>query len=444
MILERDEGGTDKWGMAAELLPDEIYSDPHLGSSVDIDGDVVVAGAPFDTSSGRAYIFERDSNTDEWSEVAKLEAENQSFSARFGDAVAISGDIVAVGASGDSTVTIFERDFGGSDNWGEILTIDDPDSSDGFGDPLSLLDERLLVGAHDATVDGNASGAAYRFEQDEGGAYNWGLNQVLAPDDAESGDQFGTAVAMDDHLALVGATAGSSEGKAHVFGDESDKEGKPLLAVVVPHQISIDVMLRTVRHIGETGDKDIIVVLLNGVDADEATLHRFQKLLFAKIDGHSFEVVAEDSKQNIVHLAGGREIIAVSTDIRFCLSSSLGLMTALVCCTSRTSAPEKISAIRNFYRKLPGSSRCRCPSNDGGLQKMCNKIRICSSSVVSTTRACVLSVRRGERRRTSSVCISRHCDRDCSSSPAVAIDRSGLTVIDQHYDARARAFIFGE
>jgi hypothetical protein len=81
-------------------------SDPatkqHFGSSVAVDGDVMVVGARDDANSldaGAAYIFRHDGTT--WVEEVKLTDPSAAEKDRFGDAVAISGGVVLVGAPRD-------------------------------------------------------------------------------------------------------------------------------------------------------------------------------------------------------------------------------------------------------------------------------------------------------------------------------------------------------
>ena len=114
-----------------------------FGVSLAVSGDTAVVGAwsedggPGDplVDAGAAYVFERDQGgTDNWGEVKKLIASDAQGGDRFGFAVAISGDKVIVGArfedggSGDpisnaGAAYVFERDQGGADNWGEVKKL---------------------------------------------------------------------------------------------------------------------------------------------------------------------------------------------------------------------------------------------------------------------------------------------------------------------------------
>ncbi len=98
-VFERDQAGV--WNETALLLPSDVARTRYFGTSVALDGDRIVVGAPLDSetaaSSGAAYVFEIDS-AGVWRELAKLKAADAAYDDRFGEAVGISGDTIMVGA----------------------------------------------------------------------------------------------------------------------------------------------------------------------------------------------------------------------------------------------------------------------------------------------------------------------------------------------------------
>jgi trimeric autotransporter adhesin len=73
-----------------------------FGTSVAIDGNLIAVGASGQGgSSGAVYLFER--TTGIWTQQAFLKASNRAYDDVFGQAVAISSDTVAVGASGENS-----------------------------------------------------------------------------------------------------------------------------------------------------------------------------------------------------------------------------------------------------------------------------------------------------------------------------------------------------
>ena len=94
---------------AKVVAPDRSIDDG-FSSSVAIDGDYAIAGAaaenhnvngnnPLDRA-GSAYIFERDSESGEWTFAQKLVAGYRQPEGQFGFSVAISGSYAIVGAMG--------------------------------------------------------------------------------------------------------------------------------------------------------------------------------------------------------------------------------------------------------------------------------------------------------------------------------------------------------
>ncbi len=239
-IFERDQGGSDNWGQVDKIIAIDTEADDLFGNSVAVSGDVAVIGAPWDDDagggSGSAYVFTRDQNgAGNWSQVAKLTADDAAAGDRFGDSVAVSGDIAVIGAfhtddagAGSGSAYVFERDQGGSGNWGQVaeLTADDAEGSDYFGASVSVNGDTVIATAHRNDDAGSESGSAYVFGRDQGGPDNWGQVDKITADDAAAGDRFGSSVSLSGAIAIIGAyrgDAGDFSGSAYVF--ERDQGG---------------------------------------------------------------------------------------------------------------------------------------------------------------------------------------------------------------------------
>jgi len=177
----------------------------YFGHAVALDGDTLVVGAPYeDTTFGAAYVFERNQGgADNWGQVRKKPG--QSSGSEFGDAVAIDGEIIAVGAPAEIKAYVFGRNVSGMDQWGHLKTLHGSSGS-GFGQSVALADGTLSVGAYTAPASGvSSAGAVNVYKGNRGGADNWGQVSQIAAADGASGDTYGWAVAMDGDVILVGA-----------------------------------------------------------------------------------------------------------------------------------------------------------------------------------------------------------------------------------------------
>ena len=203
--------------------------------SVAVDGDVVVVGTPFEDSiddeAGAAYIFERNTGgVNAWAQVKKLTASDGAASDSFGFAVAVAGDVIVVGASDKNTgqyksgaAYIFERNANGTNSWGEVkrLIASVIDEEGYFGCSVAADGDLILVGANGEDAVAPWAGAAYIFERNIAGTNNWALAQKLIPSDAQEYNTFGTSVAVDGDVAVVGADSENGgnfrPGAAYVF-----------------------------------------------------------------------------------------------------------------------------------------------------------------------------------------------------------------------------------
>jgi hypothetical protein len=144
----------------------------------------------------------------------------------YGFAVAAAGDTIAVGAPGDpltgsagGAVYLLERNSGGADAWSQVKVIAAPVGAGAFGASLALSANVLAVGA---PGDSGATGTVLLYERNTGGAGTWGLSETLAPTTALlAGDEFGAAVELFGERAVaVGAPGrGADAGMVLLFGD---------------------------------------------------------------------------------------------------------------------------------------------------------------------------------------------------------------------------------
>ncbi len=257
-----------------------------FGYAAAIDGDTAVIssyaydelGPPVVSDVGAAYIFQWDDLAGAWVEVVQLFASDAAEGIRLGYSVAISGDIVVVGAIGDDlsggfggAAYVFYRNHGGPDAWGEVAKLVASDSvlNDSLGYSVEVDGSTAVVGACLADSAVPEGGKAYVFEKDAGGLDNWGEVKILAASDAAEGARFGFSTTINGDTVVVGALfdpeGGVDSGAAYVF--DRNQGGAGLWGQVTKLTAS-DAAAGARFGYSASLDGDLLVV---GADRDSAT-----------------------------------------------------------------------------------------------------------------------------------------------------------------------------
>jgi hypothetical protein len=206
----------------AKVLPADGAAADFFGECVAISGDTMVVGAPASASlvkAGSAYVFVRTGGV--WLQQAKLVADDAGAADVFGSSVAIEGDTVVVGAPGDDgrigAAYVFTR-AGGTWTQRAKLTASDGLPGDNFGQSVAISAERVVVGAPYSGPHGVFSGSAYVFLLDPLG---WVQLVKLTASDGAAQDRFGQSVAINGDSVVVGApyadAPGADSGAVYVF-----------------------------------------------------------------------------------------------------------------------------------------------------------------------------------------------------------------------------------
>lgn len=216
-LYRRNFGGADTWAWKKDLAASSPAVGGRYGQSVSLYGDTLVVGA---SGQGTVSIYERNQGgADLWGQVAVL---NGTAGDKFGYTVSLWGDLLAVGApataSNNGAVYLYERNKNGVNAWGQVKVLASPVTGAQFGFSVDLDVAMLLVGAPYAS----STGLAYLHLRNEGGADNWGQYKQLAATDGAADDHFGWSVSLSDDTALVGApdddnTVGVDAGAAYLF-----------------------------------------------------------------------------------------------------------------------------------------------------------------------------------------------------------------------------------
>jgi Ca2+-binding RTX toxin-like protein len=214
-------------GSALALEQKLIASDgaefAQAGNSVAVDGNTLVVGAPGDAAgAGAAYVFTRSAST--WTQVAKLTASDAAVGVGFGSSVAIDGDTIVVGAPLSSVGTTLASGAayvftGGGASWTQTskLIASDRDVGDHLGVAVALDADAIVVGASFEGTDlVFQRGAAYVYARSGSGARTEAVK--LTPDDGAESDFFASSLAIDRGTIVIGAPVSlGTQGSAYVF-----------------------------------------------------------------------------------------------------------------------------------------------------------------------------------------------------------------------------------
>ncbi len=186
-----------------------------FGGTLAMSDDMLVVGATgADSGAGAAYVFERGS--DGWAMTAELSRAGGEPGSFFGIGALIAGDHVLVAAGspfdGVGTVTAFSRQDG---EWTEAATLMafDGGPGDRFGGSMASDGSTLWIGAPGVN---SREGAIYQFTQGADGAWR-SVTRVTGPE-SQPGDGIGNVVAQAGDLLVTGMPgADYSAGRAMIF-----------------------------------------------------------------------------------------------------------------------------------------------------------------------------------------------------------------------------------
>ncbi|MCH8242918.1 MAG: FG-GAP repeat protein, partial [Planctomycetes bacterium] len=246
------------WNKIGRLVPETILPVPPLllaikddyGRAVAISGRVAVVGARKRdilgrTDQGAVYVFRRDDFSDEWVYQQELTALDRDAGDLFGAAVAIDGDWIVVGASGNdesevsNVGTAYAFHFDGS-TWKQArkFRAGDQGAGDIFGNAVAISGNWVIVGSErddDTCPDGAEalnSGSVSTFFHDPAADPNAGWEertnlhaQIVdggtVSCDAARNANFGNSVAISGDRLVVGArndaADGVNSGSAYVY-----------------------------------------------------------------------------------------------------------------------------------------------------------------------------------------------------------------------------------
>jgi alpha-tubulin suppressor-like RCC1 family protein len=243
------------WTSQAYIKAPNVGASDYFGSSLSINGDTLVVGAPNESSNqttitngttasadnsllsaGAAYVFKRTGTT--WVQEAYIKASNSGASDYFGTSVSNSGDTIVVGAPNeDSTQTTITNGTTSSSNntgtdsgaayvyrrsgtaWTQEAYVKAPNAglNDLFGTWVAIDTDTIVVGATgeasvQSTITNGTTASADNTSANSGAAYvfvrtgtTWTAQAYIKASNSNASDYFGSGVALNGNTIVVSA-----------------------------------------------------------------------------------------------------------------------------------------------------------------------------------------------------------------------------------------------
>jgi hypothetical protein len=221
----------NNWVHQAQLTASDAKTGNSFGVSVCISGDNIVVGSQLDdtqaSNGGSAYVFTKPAGG--WvsmTETAKLTPASSGNNLYFGFSVGISGDHIVIGAYNDDekgsnagAAYVFTKPAGGwvSTTQTAKLTASDGAAGDNFGYSVAISGDHIVAGASGDDDGGSEAGSAYVFKQPGTGWSSLTETAKLIASDAQANDLFGRAVAISGDEIVIGSSDDDPSGSAYVF-----------------------------------------------------------------------------------------------------------------------------------------------------------------------------------------------------------------------------------
>ncbi len=223
-VIYKKENGS--WEKKQEFSTSQPFVDFYFGSSVFLAGSLAFVGVPgFDNGGeqkGVVYVYKSTSDWETYAEIAVLTHADLVDNSFFGTAIAVKGNLVAIGTpgangannNGSGAAYIFEL-VGSEFIYKKKIFTTIGNSLDDFGFSATFNDDNLFVGSPGYNVDGRNEGSVFVYELVN-------FNQVAKlemSDDINS--QFGASLSSTNNELVVAAPIGmnsnSSFGSVFLF-----------------------------------------------------------------------------------------------------------------------------------------------------------------------------------------------------------------------------------
>jgi hypothetical protein len=216
-IFRRIEG---QWVHDDTISIEQPNSNAFFGASVSLSGNrlaISASGEDDDThgeETGAVYLYAFDGNN--WVLQERIIANDAAPMDRFGNYLMLDGDTLIVGADGGTTngfntgaLYVFEHD---GSSWNQTAKLEPPNigSGNSMWGPASRTGDIILAGDLNATNQTGAStGAVYEFRKVNN---TWTYHTKITPTASNSGALFGQSIDIDGNTTVIGAFGDNANG----------------------------------------------------------------------------------------------------------------------------------------------------------------------------------------------------------------------------------------
>jgi hypothetical protein len=206
-----------EWVPYGKIFSDDLEEFDGFGGEVSVDGDWLAAGAKeHNMARGAAYLFHRESG--QWVQRHKIVPSDLELDSRFGGAVAIDGEWLAIGAAGFESEAVYTYKRNGN-SWPQKQRIHTMADQVAFGSAVKLDKENLFIAA-EATYQGNKvnTGKVFMYERSSDSFFERAsFSSHLLKETA----RMGSWIDLEGDYAIAGAhmddPAGVNSGSAFIF-----------------------------------------------------------------------------------------------------------------------------------------------------------------------------------------------------------------------------------
>jgi hypothetical protein len=228
-VYVKPKGGWHNMTETAKLTASDGVNTDLFGSSVSISGGTIVVGATqygdfLHPGTGKAYVFVRSaSGWTSMTQTAELTASSLANGDDFGSSVAVDGNVLVVGSSGYNgsvgAAFVYQKPASGWVNMTQTATLTPGDGFAGaFAASVAISGNIIIAGApYRGTSPDSNQGAIYVFEKSAGGWQNMASNTVLFGSDAHYNNSFGYFVGISGKTLVGNAQFRLQAPAAYVF-----------------------------------------------------------------------------------------------------------------------------------------------------------------------------------------------------------------------------------